>query len=302
MCADVAFFGYGPLAVTGLDALSMAGARVSAVVVPGNRTGVDVEMIRAAGAQRNARVLIQPARGEIGPFLDTLQTLAPAFIVVCSYSMILPRAVFSLATRSAVNVHGGTLPEYRGGHVMQWAIINGERQFGVTLHHLDEGIDTGPIIAETRFPLDETDDACSVRRKIRNAGAELLIQWWPRLLDGSAPRVAQDASRARLWPLRSVDDGRLAWTMSATTITRTVRALRCNTPGAFLDVASRRLSIRLAEACAPQTGSVQPGCVVAVDREGVRVAAVDGDVQIRSAEIDGAPVTLETVAQLLAAA
>jgi methionyl-tRNA formyltransferase len=302
MCADVAFFGYGTLAVAGLDALSVAGAHVSAVVVPSNRSGTDVDIVRNAAARHNARVFVQPARGEVGPFVDTLHTLAPAFIVVCSYTMILPQAVLSSPTRGAVNLHGGTLPEYRGGHVMQWAIINGEREFGVALHHLDEGIDTGPIIAEARFPLDDTDDACSVRRKIQIAGTDLLTQWWPRLVDGTAPRVAQDSRRARLWPKRTVEDGRLTWTMSAATIVRTVRALRCNSPGAFLDVTSRRLSIRLAQACAPQAARVPPGRVVAVDRESVRVAAVDGDVQIRSAEIDGAPATPETVAQLLAAA
>ena len=302
MCADVAFFGYGTLAVAGLDALSTAGARVSAVVVPGNRSGDDVDIVRAAATQRTARVLVQPARREIAPFVETLHTLAPDFIVVCSYTMILPQAVLAVPTRGAVNLHGGTLPEYRGGHVMQWAIINGERQFGVALHHLDEGVDTGPLIAEARFPLDEHDDACSVRQKIRQAGTGLLILWWPRLVDGTAPRVAQDSSRARVWPMRTVEDGRLEWTMSAATIARTVRALRCNTPGAFVDVASRRLSIRQAQACAPQVAPVDPGRVVAVDRESVRVAAVDGDVQIRSAEIDGAPATLETVARLLAAA
>jgi methionyl-tRNA formyltransferase len=144
----------------------------------------------------------------------------PGIIIVWSYSMILPPPVLEVPPRGAVNVHGGPLPEYRGGHVAQWAIINGERDFGVTLHYLDEGIDTGPIIEARRFPLEDSDDAHSVRRKIQETGSDLLRRWWrvsptaPACASGRLAGVAAEAA-----------EGRITWTMTAREIWRLVRAL-----------------------------------------------------------------------------
>jgi methionyl-tRNA formyltransferase len=299
MSSGVALFGYGELAVAGLDALAAAGASLSAAVVPSNRIGSDVDRIRETAARRGLRVLVQPPRHDIGPFVETLRETGAGVIIVCSYSMILPASVLAVPVHGAVNVHGGLLPEYRGGHVAQWAIINGEREFGVTLHYMDDGIDTGPIIAERRFALDDADDAGSLRQKVRAAAVELLTHWWPRLADGTAPRTTQDPARARHWRMRTPEDGQLAWTMSTGAICRLVRALRCNSPGAYVSVGGRQMSIRQAEAHPPLANGAQPGRVVATDARGVRVTASDGDILISAAEIDGCPATAEEVAGLL---
>ena len=198
MPGGVAFFGYGELGLAGLQTLLSIGAPVSNVIVPANRSGPGIDLVREAAARCAVPLLVQPPRRAIAPFVDTLRSVRPDLIIVCSYSMMLPPPVLAVPAKGAVNVHGGLLPHYRGGHVTQWAIINAEREFGVTLHYIDEGVDTGPVIAERRFTLDEADDAYSVGAKLCEAGSQLLTTWWQQLIDGTAPRVPQDESRAKV--------------------------------------------------------------------------------------------------------
>jgi methionyl-tRNA formyltransferase len=301
MPGGVVFFGYGELGAAGVDALVARGAKLAAVVVPGNRHGPDVERMHQVAARERTALLVQPPRAGLRPFVEALRETAPELMVVWSYSMKLPAQLLAIPPLGAVNLHGGLLPEYRGGHVVQWALLNGERESGVTLHYMDEGIDTGPVIAERRFGLEDTDDAESVREKIRTAGSTLLAEWWPRLLDGTAPRVPQDESRARYWRMRMPEDGRIDWAMSATFVWRLVRALRCNTPGPFVEVAGRKVSIRGVEPTAHLVAQAPPGEIVEAGPSGVRVAVGGGDILITAAELDGRTLPAAELAGLLRA-
>jgi methionyl-tRNA formyltransferase len=166
---------------------------------------------------------------------------------------------------------------------------------------MDDGIDTGPVIAERRFQIGDSDDAESVRENIRANGVDLLAEWWPRLADGTAPRVSQDESRAVYWRTRTPEDGRIDWAMSATSVWRLVRALRCNTPGAYVEAAGRRISIRRVEPLARLVSDASPGDIVETGVAGVRVAAGEGDVMIAAAEVEDRPLTAAGLADLLRA-
>jgi methionyl-tRNA formyltransferase len=211
--------------------------------------------------------------------------------VIASYSMILPPTLIAIPPRGTVNVHGGLLPEYRGPHILQWAMVNGERTTGVTIHYVDEGIDTGPVIAIETVPIGPDDDAVVVKERLRDTAASLMERWWPRIADGTAPRIAQDESRARYWPLRRPADGRIEWTMPAAAVCRLVRALASNEPGAYVEDArhtGRPISVRGAR---PIDGSAggrrEPGTVIGVDARGLRIAAADADVLITEVHVDG---------------
>lgn len=301
MSGGVVFFGYGELGAVGVDALVALGARLAAVVVPGNRRGPDVERMHQVAALQRTGLLVQPPRAQLGPFVQALRGMTPDVFVVWSYSMKVPAEVVAIPALGAVNLHGGLLPQYRGGHVAQWAILNGECESGVTLHYMDEGIDTGPIIGEQRFRLEDADDAESVRQKMRAAGSTLLAAWWPRILDGTAPRVPQDESRARYWRMRTPEDGRIDWAMSATFVWRLVRALRCNSPGAFVEANGRTISIRRVQPLGRLIAGASPGQIVETGPSGVRVAAGDGDVVIAAAEVDDRPLRSGDLADLLRA-
>jgi methionyl-tRNA formyltransferase len=289
-------FGYGELGVTAIETLASLGEQVVAAVAPGNRAGHDVDRFTRAAAERDIPVWVQPPRRLLAPFLERLRAAAPDTLLVWSYSMLLPPAVLDVPRRGAVNVHSGLLPEYRGGHVVQWAILNGERETGATLHYLDAGIDTGPIIETSRFPIGDTDDAMTVRAQLKRAGERLLRQWWPAVVAGSAPRLPQDEARARLWPLRTVADGRIAWSMTTEQIDRMVRALRCNSPGAFVEVGGTVVSLRSVEKWREE----RPGCgaFMSVDGAGVVVGTSDGAILILAAESEGHTLTAPQIAAL----
>ena len=285
--ARVAFFGYGELALAGLEVLARLGVSPVAVVVPGNRQGPDVDMV-AARARATARpLLVQPPRQALTPFLDALRGEQPDILLVWSYSMLLPPALLALASRAAVNVHGGLLPEYRGGHVMNWAIVNGEADTGVTLAHLDAGIDTGPVIARQRFAIDWRDDAASVRLKLKLAGQQLLRQWWPAIESGVAPRIVQDESKARYYRMRTAADGLVDWAQSSVAIYNLVRALVSPWPGAFTAIDGTRLVLRRVEPDDQPVAAAAPGTIVRCEESAIRVATGTGAVLLTAVEIDG---------------
>jgi methionyl-tRNA formyltransferase len=287
--ARVIAFGYGPLALASLATLERVGVTPAAVVVPGNRTGPDVDLVRAHVQFRGWTLLVQPPRRSLTPFLDTIRRLHPDLLLVWSYSMLLPPELIALARLGAVNVHGGLLPEYRGGHVMNWAIANGERETGVTLAYLDEGIDTGPVIAERRVPIAPADDAASVRGKLKEAGQALLEEWWPAIEAGTAPRVPQDESRARYHRLRTAEDGRIDWSASSAAIVNLVRALAPPWPGAFFVLGGRTMVVRGSLAVDGGAPAIAPGTIIRGDEAGVLVASGTGSVHLLAVEIDGQP-------------
>lgn len=285
--ARVGVFGYGELGATALETLILLGARVVALTVPSNRSGPDFELIRAVAARLGIPVLIQPPSSKIEPFAAALRAVKPDVILVWSYSMILPPAVLEVPRLGCVNVHGGLLPNYRGGHVMHWAIINGESETGVTLHYMDEAVDRGPIIAQAHVPIAWEDDALTVRAKLRSAGMELLRTWWPAIAAGTAPRIPQDHTQARYYRLRTPDDGLIDWSAPATRIYNLVRALVAPWPGAFTFFRGQRVVMRHVAVAKESLGPSRPGLISSVGEEGMRVGTGEGDLVVLELEVDG---------------
>lgn len=282
----VVVFGYGSLALTCLATLEDLGVVPAAVVIPGNRSGAVVDIVAAQANARRLPLLVQPPRSRIAPFLESLEPLSPDLLLVWSYSMLFPPALIALPRLGAVNLHGGLLPEYRGGHVMNWAIANGERETGVTLHYLDPGIDTGPTVAESRFPIEWNDTAATVHDKLRAAGESLLREWWPAIAAGTAPRHPQDPARGRHYRMRAAEDGRIDWSHSNDAIYNLVRALVSPWPGARTTIGGTTVVVRAALPVRESTGD-RPGLVRSVDQSGVLVAAGRGSVRLTALEIDG---------------
>jgi methionyl-tRNA formyltransferase len=189
----------------------------------------------AAIAERTGLpLLIQPRAKDAGypDFVRQLRALAPDLMVVNSYAMILHPDVLATPRFGAINVHGALLPAYRGANPTEWALINGERETGVTIHAIDAGIDTGPIIAQRRVPIYFADTWRDVRRRVTAATEALLAETLPAILAGTAALHPQDESIARHWPRRSAEDGRFEWSRPAIDIYNLVRALVHPHPGA----------------------------------------------------------------------
>ena len=302
--ARVIVFGYGELGAACVETLKEAGAEVVALVLPSNRTGPDVDLLRTYAEDHGLNILVQPPRKQIEPFAEELRRLAPDVILVWSYSMILPPAVISVPRLGCVNLHGGLLPEYRGGHVMQWAIVNGEAETGMTLHYIDEDIDTGSIIAVERFPIEWEDDAATIRQKLKAAGMRLIREWWPKIASNTAPRAEQDKTRAVYYRLRTVDDGLINWSASSKEIYNLARALVQPWPGAFTFWRGRKLIIRRALPVEARGGDggddrpSSPGLIRSLGEDGMRVACGDGEVLVSAVELDDRTVEAEQFKEL----
>lgn len=252
------------------------------LVVPSNRNDAAIADARRAAA--GVPVVVQPPRSRIAPFADHLRVLDLDLILVWHYSMLIPPDVIGIPRHGTVNMHGGLLPEYRGGHVLQWAIANGEQETGVTLHFVDETIDTGPVIGVRRVAISDEDDAATVSAAMHRAGIELLREHWPELVTGTAIGRAQDPGAGRYWPLRTPADGRVRWDEPAVRIRNLVRALVPPWPGATIMVDGREVVV---DAVDVVDGAGPPGTVLSVEPGRVVVAAGSNAVALRTLRGEG---------------
>lgn len=291
-------FGYGPLGRAALGVCDRLAITPAAIVVPSNRHGADVEMVAAGARDRGWPVLSQPARKQIAPFLDTVRALAPDVLLVWSYPMVLPAGLIAIPAKGAFNLHSGKLPGYRGGHTMNWALINGETETAVTLHHLDAGIDTGPVVDEQPFAIEWRDDVVSVHRKLETAGESLLMKWWPAIEQGIAPATVQDESRAVYFPMRTAADGLIDWRRSNIEIYNLVRALVSPWPGAFTFAGETKLVLRRVEPAGTSTPE-PPGTVIAGGPGLFRVATGAGDLDVLAMDVDDRAVAPADLARLV---
>lgn len=219
---------------------------LSAIVVAANRPQ-DHAAIGRLAADFGIPMLVHPPKAEVdarAAFTTRLASLSPVLFLVNSYSMILPESWIAIPRHGALNVHGALLPQFRGANVLNWAIINGESETGVTVHQIDAGIDTGPIVAQRRISITDDDTALSVRSKLSVLGEELLSEIIPQALRAPVAVTPQDNSIARVWSKRTPQDGKIDWSWPTDQIYNLIRALVSPWPGAFyLDASGNRVVI-----------------------------------------------------------
>jgi methionyl-tRNA formyltransferase len=227
------------------SAAEVVGGSFAAVVAAANRP-CDWTALERLAALHGVPFLVQPHRSNADKrleFADSLRRLNADVFVVSSYSMILPGDWLTIPSMGAVNVHCALLPWYRGANVLNWVLVNGERETGVTIHYIDEGIDTGDILLQQKVVIDSDDTALTLRTKLNRAWPGLLAEAIEMLKSGSAPRQPQDGSNARHWPKRRPEDGRIDWSWPTDRIYNLIRALVKPWPGAFYETPAGRVVI-----------------------------------------------------------
>jgi len=197
-----------------------------------------------------------------------LRSLAPDVIVVAAYGQILPKAVLDLPTHSCLNVHASLLPRWRGAAPVAAAILAGDAETGVTIMQMEEGLDTGPIVAQRALPIAADDTTGTLVAKLATLGADLLIDTLPRWVAGGVSPRPQDEARATMTrPLRK-EDGRLDWSRPAAELERQVRAYS-PWPGAFTLWNGQIVKIARAHVAGVPTDGRLPGtCWLASDTHG----------------------------------
>ena len=219
-------------------------------------------------------------------FSELLSEIDPDLIAVVAYGKILPKSVLDYPKHGCINVHVSLLPKYRGAAPMQRAIINGEKETGVTIMYMAEGVDTGDIIATEAFPIGPEDDFEVVHDRSAELGAKLLVKTVSALEDGTAVRVPQDDSLATHAAKIEKEDCRIDFTRSAAVLDCAIRGVT-PIPGAFAYLKGKMLKIFKAT---PTEGSGKPGEVIAVDPKGAgsfTVACREGALKIHGVIPEG---------------
>lgn len=288
----VTFMGSAAFAVPSLAALADAGYRVVQVVTRVDKPrGRGLEIARTPVAERAEALglpLFQPRTLRTPEVFEALRAAAPDVIVVAAYGRILPPEVLALPRHGCVNVHGSILPRYRGAAPVQWAVIRGESETGVTLMRMDEGLDTGPILAIRTTPVAEDDTAATVYDRLAGIGAELLAASLPGILAGTIAPVPQDHAAATLAPPLEKDVGAIDWAAPSRTVRDLVRGVE-PWPGAFTTTPAG-LRLRVFPPVVREIGGGfdgVPGQVLAVDRDGMIVRTGDGAVRVREVQPAG---------------
>ena len=226
-------------------------------------------------AQREQIPLLQPLKMKDPEFLQALAGWKADLIAVAAFGRILPPAILSLPPHGCINVHGSLLPKYRGAGPIQWAIINGETETGITTMLMDEGMDTGAMLLQEAIPITADDTAGSLSPRLAELGGRLLVKTIVRLKAGTLVPQPQDSSQATLAPLLKKEDGAIDWALPATAIANRVRGLS-PWPGAYTTVVGgERWTIWRALAL-PNSVTSLPGVVVAITNEAIHVATGQG--------------------------
>lgn len=291
----ILFMGTPEFAVPSLAALLASDDEVVGVVTQPDRPKGRGQELTAAPvkvlAQQHGRPVLQPTKMKDPAFLDALKAWNADVIVVVAFGRILPPSILAVPPRGCINVHGSLLPKYRGAAPIQWAVINGERETGITTMLMDEGMDTGAMLLRESTAIHPDDTSGTLAARLAQIGARLLIQTLDQLKAGTLQAIPQDHSQATMAPIIKKEHGLIDWTMSAAAIAHRVRGF-APWPGAQTFAKGERWTIWAATALSEplDASSVEPGppgTVVRAGKEGIVVRTGDGLLRITMLQTAG---------------
>lgn len=277
------FMGSPDFAVPALEALHTAGHEILAVFSqPDKPRGRGREMLPTPVKKKALELEIPvytPASVRNPEVLAQLKELNPQLIIVVAYGKILPAELLQLPPLGCINVHASLLPGYRGAAPIHRAIVNGDKETGVTTMHMDVGLDTGDMIYKQAIPIAETDTLGTVHDSLANVGAKLLLKTLVALEEGTAPREKQNSDLASYAPLLTKDDEKIQWQNTAEQVVNQVRGMN-PFPGTFSIFRNQILKIRRVQQVT-FTHQSPPGTIVMADaKKGVIVACGEGAVSL----------------------
>ena len=283
----VVFFGTPEFAVPSLEALLGEGFDVLAVVTQpdrpqGRSRSHAVPSPVKQAAQADDVPVLQPERPTDPAFMQTLRDLAPDVGVVVAYGHILKPELLSIPARGMVNLHPSLLPELRGAAPIEWAVINGLHQTGVTIMQMDAGMDSGAILHSITEDLPPDITGGELSAHLSEVGAEALVEALMLLEQGAVQPRLQDHARATYAPKLTRETARVDWTLPAEQVARLIRGLDPK-PGAWTDLDDQAVKLFGARA---GSGGGTPGEVLQADSR-LCIAAADGTVTVEEVQAEG---------------
>ncbi len=268
------------IALPSAEELVASGENLVAVVTQPDRPKGRGRVCEACAVKEwallNNLSVLQPEKVRTPEFLEQIKKLAPDLIVVHAFGQILPKTLLGVPKFGVINVHASLLPKYRGAAPAQWAILNGDLETGVTIMQMEENLDTGPILLQQAVPLEDSDTAGTLLKKLSELGRELLLSAVEGIKAGTMRPVAQDPRKATLAPPIKKEQGRINWQEGAELISRKTRAFN-PWPGVCLGEGSCLIKVWKAE---PAEGQGEPGVILEAHKKWIEVACGKGSLRI----------------------
>ncbi len=283
---------YHDVGCAGLAELLAQGDDVLAVFTHEDDPGENVWFGSVADLARSRGVPFHTPEDVNRPeWIERIRGLEPTILFSFYYRRMISPEILAIPPLGALNLHGSLLPRYRGRAPVNWVLVNGETETGMTLHYMTAKPDAGDIVAQRTVAIGFEDTALVLFGEMTAAARELMRETLPLLRAGIAPRLPQDLSKGSYCRGRRPEDGRIDWGRSAVEIHNLVRAVARPYPGAFTGLAGRRLFVWKGYPLARPSGGAEPGCVVEVDRESgaALVATGDGVFRLDVCQLEGEP-------------
>jgi len=226
--------------------------------------------------------VFQPPKIKDPQAIEDIRRLTPDLIIVAAYGQILPRDVLEIPRLACLNLHASLLPRWRGAAPIQAAIAAGDRETGITVMHMDEGLDTGDILLRRNVDIHPNDTGRSLHDRLAQIAPEALLESLRLLASGNAPRISQDNARATYAPKLKREHGQIDWSESVEAIERKIRAYN-PWPGAFMKLSSQNLKI-FSASVVDLDG--QPGQILRSDKDLI-VAAGKGALSLVEVQLEG---------------
>jgi methionyl-tRNA formyltransferase len=289
----IIFIGTGEIGLPALQALTKkTDYHVLAVVTQPDRP-VGRQLKLAASPIKEAAFklhlnIYQPEKIGAPASVAQMRYLKPDLIVVAAYGQILPKAVLELPEFGCLNLHTSLLPKYRGASPIQAAIAAGEKQSGVTIMWMDEGLDTGDILLQEPVTLRRRETAGTLHDRLAKVGADALLKAIALIKDGKGPRIRQDNSLATLTKKLKKEDGHIKWDRPQREIDAHIRAMT-PWPSAYAWIPQEKdhKMLKIFTTILSNRAKGKPGEILRVDRHGILVAAQVGGLLLREVQIEG---------------
>ena len=283
------FMGTPDFSVPALEALVKGGHQViAAVTQPDKPKGRGKAVLMTPVKEKALEMGIpvyQPVKVREPEFVKTLADLAPDVIVVVAFGQILPKSILEIPRYGCVNIHASLLPKYRGAAPIQWAVIDGEKETGVTTMFMNEGLDTGDMLEKEVVPLDPKETGGSLHDKLSAVGGRLILSTMKGLEDGTLKGTPQTDEGSCYAKMLKKSLGDIDWTMDGAAIERLIRGLN-PWPSAYTSLHGKTLKIWDADVTDREYG-VEPGTVAEVSKDQLIIQTGKGSLSVRSLQLEG---------------
>ena len=299
----IVFMGTPDFSVPTLKALVEAGHDVAAVVTQPDKPkgrGKEMQMTPVKVQALEYKIPVyQPVKVRDQAFIEVLRELEADAFVVIAFGQILPKAVLELPRYGCVNIHASLLPKYRGAAPIQWCVIDGEKETGITTMMMDVGLDTGDMLEKAVIPIEEKETGGSLHDKLSMAGGDLILSTLKKLEEGTLVRTPQTDEGTCYAKMLTKSLGDIDWNQGAVSIERLIRGLN-PWPSAYTMwngktikiwaadvIAGREAADFLSESGVPAETGTAPGTVVCSDKRGLVVCTGGGLLSIRELQMEG---------------